>query len=228
MTKIDVNSTSILHWEMVVFRGIFATMNILSADFVTSSALVEQCPPAHLPEFAFIGRSNVGKSSLINMVVNRKGLAKTSTQPGKTQTINHFRVNNQWFLVDLPGYGYAKVSQTQRQQWGQMIEDYLLQRSNLLVTFILIDCRLEPQAIDLDFVEWMGQNKLPFAIAFTKTDKLKQVEMARTRKLWEEELQDSWDELPLMFITSAEKKSGRDKLLAFIDHAMKEARQASE
>ncbi|MCU0420630.1 MAG: ribosome biogenesis GTP-binding protein YihA/YsxC [Cyclobacteriaceae bacterium] len=196
-------------------------MNVTRSEFVTSSSEVSQCPPARLPEFAFIGRSNVGKSSLINMLMNRKDLAHTSTQPGKTQTINHYKVNNAWFLVDLPGYGYARASRSARQQWGEMIEGYLTQRTQLLITFVLIDCRLEPQPIDLDFVHWMGEQQLPFAMVFTKVDKLKQTEFARTRKLWEEELKDDWEELPLMFATSAEKKTGRDKLVDYLEHVMK-------
>ncbi len=200
-------------------------MNVTKTEFVTSSSEVSQCPPARLPEFAFIGRSNVGKSSLVNMLMNRKHLAHTSNQPGKTQTINHYKVNDAWFLVDLPGYGYARVSQRARQQFGAMIEGYLRERAQLLVTFVLIDCRLEPQPIDLDFVHWMGEHQRPFVLVFTKTDKLKQMELARTRKRWEEELKDDWEELPLMFVTSAEKKTGRDKLLAYLDEVMATYRQ---
>lgn len=202
-------------------------MNVTRSEFVTSSSEVSQCPPAQLPEFAFIGRSNVGKSSLINMLMNRNDLAHTSNQPGKTQTINHYKVNNAWFLVDLPGYGYARVSRSARQQWGEMIEGYLTQRTQLLVTFVLIDCRLEPQPIDLDFVHWMGEQQLPFVLVFTKTDKLKQTELARTRKLWEEELKDDWEALPLMFVTSAEKRTGRDKLLSYLEHVMTDIRQGN-
>ena len=156
-------------------------MKIVSADFVGSSTDWRKCPETHRPEFAFIGRSNVGKSSLINMLVDRKKLAKTSSTPGKTQTINHFIVNNQWYLVDLPGYGYASASRAARFEWGNMIEEYLKHRENLFCTFILLDSRLKPQAIDLDFIAWMGSHHLPLVLLLTKSDKIKQQELAKSK-----------------------------------------------
>jgi GTP-binding protein len=197
-------------------------MKITSAEFITSSTDWRKCPETHKPEFAFIGRSNVGKSSLINMLVDRKKLAKTSSTPGKTQTVNHFLVNDQWYLVDLPGYGYASASQSARFEWGKMIEHYLKNRKNLFCTFILLDPRLKPQAIDLDFITWMGENHLPMVILLTKSDKLKQQELAKSKKAIETKLLEQWEELPPLIITSAEKKSGRDKVLDFISEAMQE------
>jgi GTP-binding protein len=195
-------------------------MQIKSADFVTSSTDWRKCPETQKPEFAFIGRSNVGKSSLINMLVDRKKLAKTSSTPGKTQTANHFLVNNSWYLVDLPGYGYASASRSARFEWGKMIEQYLKNRKNLFCTFILLDSRLKPQAIDLDFITWMGKQNLPMAILLTKSDKLKQQELAKSKKIIEAKLLEQWEELPPLFVTSAEKKSGRDKVLDFISNAI--------
>jgi GTP-binding protein len=197
-------------------------MKITSAEFITSSTDWRKCPETHKPEFAFIGRSNVGKSSLINMLVDRKKLAKTSSTPGKTQTVNHFLVNDQWYLVDLPGYGYASASRSARFEWGKMIEHYLKNRKNLFCTFILLDARLKPQAIDLDFITWMGQHHLPLVILLTKSDKLKQQELAKSKKTIETKLLEQWEELPPLFVTSAEKKSGRDKVLDFISEAMQE------
>lgn len=197
-------------------------MKITSAAFITSSTDWRKCPETHKPEFAFIGRSNVGKSSLINMLVDRKKLAKTSSTPGKTQTVNHFLVNDQWYLVDLPGYGYASASRSARFEWGKMIEHYLKNRKNLFCTFILLDARLEPQAIDLDFITWMGQHHLPLVILLTKSDKLKQQELAKSKKTIETKLLEQWEELPPIFVTSAEKKSGRDKVLDFISEAMQQ------
>jgi len=198
-------------------------MKITSAEFITSSTDWRKCPETHKPEFAFIGRSNVGKSSLINMLVDRKKLAKTSSTPGKTQTVNHFLVNDQWYLVDLPGYGYASASRSARFEWGKMIEHYLKNRKNLFCTFILLDARLKPQAIDLDFITWMGENHLPFVILLTKSDKLKQHELAASKKTIETKLLERWEELPPLIITSAEKKSGRNKVLDFISEAMLES-----
>ena len=146
-------------------------MNIIKSEFVTSSANISQCPKEELPEFAFIGRSNVGKSSLINMLTDRKALAKVSSKPGKTQLINHFIINESWYLVDLPGYGWAKVAKTEKAKWGVMIHDYLLERQNLVNLFVLVDSRLEPQKIDIEFINWLGEKQIPFAIVFTKTDK---------------------------------------------------------
>jgi len=195
-------------------------MKITSAEFITSSTDWRKCPETNKPEFAFIGRSNVGKSSLINMLVDRKKLAKTSSTPGKTQTINHFLVNNNWYLVDLPGYGYASASRSARFEWGKMIEDYLKNRKNLFCTFILLDSRLKPQAIDVDFITWMGENHLPLVILLTKSDKLKQQELAKSKKTIEAKLLEQWEDLPPLFVTSAEKKSGRDKVLDYISEAM--------
>ena len=195
-------------------------MKIISAEFITSSTDWRKCPETNKPEFAFIGRSNVGKSSLINMLVDRKKLAKTSSTPGKTQTVNHFLVNDQWYLVDLPGYGYASASRSARFAWGKMIEDYLKNRKNLFCTFILLDARLKPQAIDVDFISWMGEHHLPLVILLTKSDKLKQQELAKSRKSIEAKLHEQWEDLPTLFVTSAEKKSGRDKILDFISEAM--------
>lgn len=192
-------------------------MTINSATFIVSNTDPAKCPETRWPEFAFIGRSNVGKSSLINMLMNRKGLARTSAEPGKTQTINHFLINEKWYVVDLPGFGYAKVSRSTRKTWGPMIESYLLNRPNLLTTFILIDVRLDPQEIDLEFIDWMGTNRIPFSVTFTKADKLSKRDLALSLKKWEETLSKTWSELPPMFVTSSTKKDGREKVLAYID-----------
>jgi len=196
-------------------------MDILKAEFVISNTEVSKCPQTDKPEFAFIGRSNVGKSSLINMLTNRKDLAKTSSTPGKTQTINHFIINKAWYLVDLPGYGYAQVSKTNRESWGSMIDEYFRLRDNLYCTFILIDSRLEPQANDVKFINQLGQMGIPIALVFTKVDKLKQSELAKTRNQLEKELLKTWAELPPIFVTSAEKKTGRNPMLNFIETALK-------
>jgi len=198
-------------------------MKITSAEFLISATDWQKCPAPTKPEFAFIGRSNVGKSSLINMLVGRKNLAKTSSTPGKTQTINHFDVNGDWFLVDLPGYGYASASRSARYEWGKMIEQYLKRRENLYCTFVLLDARLPPQKIDVEFVTWMGLQQLPLAIILTKADKLKQQELVRSRKAIEEKLLEQWEELPPMFVTSAERKVGRDELLDFISTTLQQA-----
>lgn len=192
-------------------------MNITTADFVISNTNPSLCPAPNKKEFAFIGRSNVGKSSLINLLVNRKNLAKTSSTPGKTQTINHFIINNAWYLVDLPGYGYASISRSKSQSWGPMIEMYLKKRTNLMTTFVLLDPRLEPQPIDLDFIQWMGTQGIPFSLVFTKVDKISRGQLAQTRTLWENKLSASWEELPLMFMTSATDQRGKDELLAYIE-----------
>jgi len=191
-------------------------MIIKTAEFVISNTNPGKCPTTGLPEFAFIGRSNVGKSSLINMLVNRKSLAKTSGTPGKTQTINHFIINNAWYLVDLPGYGYASVGKTSKQAWPAMIETYIKKRETLQNTFVLIDSRLQPQANDLDFVNWIGRSQLPFSMVFTKTDKLSKSALNKTAEAWAQKLKLTWEELPPVFFTSAEKKTGRDELLDFI------------
>jgi GTP-binding protein len=191
-------------------------MVIKTAEFVISNTNPEKSPATGLPEFAFIGRSNVGKSSLINMLVSRKNLAKTSSTPGKTQTINHFLINNKWYLVDLPGYGYASVGRTASQAWPAMIETFIKKRETLQNTFVLIDSRLEPQANDLDFVNWIGKHQLPFSMVFTKIDKLSKAALNKTASLWADKLSLTWEELPPVFFTSAEKKTGRDELLEFI------------
>lgn len=196
-------------------------MEITSAEFIISNTQVSKCPSPDKPEFAFIGRSNVGKSSLINMLTQRKNLAKTSSTPGKTQTINHFLINQKWYLVDLPGYGYATVSKTTKEGWSQMITSYFKQRENVYCTFILIDSRLEPQKKDIDFINWLGGLGIPIALVLTKIDKIKQSELARSRKNFETRLLKDWEELPPIFITSAEKKTGRDHLLDFIEDAIK-------
>jgi len=196
-------------------------MEITTAEFIISNTQVSKCPMPDKPEFAFIGRSNVGKSSLINMLTQRKNLAKTSSTPGKTQTINHFLINNKWYLVDLPGYGYATVSKSTKEGWSKMIESYFKQRENVSCTFILIDSRLEPQKKDIDFINWLGGLGIPIALVLTKIDKIKQSELARSKKNFETRLLNDWEELPPVFITSAEKKTGRDHLLDFIEQAIK-------
>ena len=192
-------------------------MKITSAEFICSNTRVDLCPQEQIPEYAFIGRSNVGKSSLINMLVERKKLAKTSTTPGKTRLINHFKINNEWFLADLPGYGYAKVSKKERESFARMIEKYATQRNNLVCFFVLIDARIPPQQIDLDFIEWLGDSNLPFVIVLTKIDKINQKVKSKNLELMKAELSQSWDELPLIFETSAEKGTGKEQLLNFID-----------
>jgi len=188
-------------------------MHIKSAQFVISNVDYKNCPKQHMPEYAFIGRSNVGKSSLINMLTGRKGLAKTSGTPGKTQLINHFIINDKWYLVDLPGFGYAKTSKSKRQQWQTMISDYLLHRKNLLHTFILIDSRIETQKIDIEFINWMGQKQLPFTIVFTKTDKLKKRQLTDNLNAYKTFLSGNWDELPPMIISSARNLLGKQEIL---------------
>lgn len=203
-------------------------MNIIKADYLISSPDIDKCPKADRPEFAFIGRSNVGKSSLINMVVNHHNLAKTSGTPGKTQLINHFTVKAlmgndkpmEWYLVDLPGYGFAKVSQNQRKSWEKMIKDYIQKRETLANLFILIDARHEPQEIDINFVNKLGEWGVPFAIVFTKADKETQKVVANHVNSFMEILQKTWEELPPHFVTSAVKKVGRNKMLDFIEKVL--------
>ena len=200
-------------------------MKITKAEFISSYADVQKCPAPNKPEFAFIGRSNVGKSSLINMLTQTKDLAKTSAKPGKTQTINHFLINETWYLVDLPGYGYASVSKTIREGFGQMIEDYVQKRENLSCIFVLVDSRLEPQKSDLSFINWVGSKGVPLAIVFTKVDKLKLNELQRNVQQFKKAVLADWEELPPRLITSSEKKTGRDELLDFIDDALKVYKQ---
>jgi GTP-binding protein len=195
-------------------------MNIVTADFVCSNTDYKKCPAPDKPEFAFIGRSNVGKSSLINAITNRKGMAKTSGTPGKTQVINHFVINNSWYLVDLPGYGFAKTAKTNREKWEKMIRDYLQNRTSLLVTFVLVDARLQPQTIDLEFMTWMGTHQLPFVIVFTKSDKLTKNELNRNVSQYSKKLLETWDETPRMFITSSESQVGKDELLQYIEETI--------
>lgn len=192
-------------------------MEIKNATFVVSNTDYKKCPDTGLPEYAFIGRSNVGKSSLINMLTNNKSLAKTSVRPGKTQLINHFLINKQWYLVDLPGYGYARISKSARAQWQKMTNDYLLQRETLMNTFVLIDSRLTPQQIDLDFISFLGQNGIPLSIVFTKADKQNQRETALNVNAFKKALSNEWEELPPIFITSSVSGTGRSKILDYIE-----------
>ena len=195
-------------------------MEIKKAEFVSSVADVRKCPPPDKPEFAFIGRSNVGKSSLLNMLTSRKNLAKTSNKPGKTQTINHFIINDHWYLVDLPGYGYASVSKEKRAGFGKIIETYVLKRENLNCLFILVDSRLEPQKIDLEFIQWAGEKEIPLCLVFTKADKLTRNQLRSNLARYETTLRKSWDELPAILITSSTDKTGKDELLSFIEKAL--------
>ena len=192
-------------------------MIVKTAEFVKSSPQVGQCPKADKPEFAFIGRSNVGKSSLINMLTDKKDLAKTSSQPGKTQLINHFLINSEWYLVDLPGYGYAKRSKKEIARLDQMIRSYILQRQQLVNVFVLIDIRLEPQKIDLEFIEWLGASSIPFSLVFTKADKLTAGKAKANLEGYKKTLEVTWEELPPIFVTSSEKRQGKEELLDYID-----------
>lgn len=182
-----------------------------------SNTRFDKLPKGNLPEYAFIGRSNVGKSSLINMLVQRRGLAKTSSVPGKTVAINHFVVNDAWYLVDLPGYGYAQHSKKTREQWRVMINNYILRRRNLVTTFVLVDSRIEPQNNDLGFMEWMGENRVPFCVVFTKTDKVSKAELERNVEAFKARLLEEWEDLPPMFVTSSETGRGRDEILDYIE-----------
>ena len=192
-------------------------MKIKSAEFVISNTDYKLCPKETHPEYAFIGRSNVGKSSLINALVNRKNLAKTSGKPGKTQLINHFKINDSWFLVDLPGYGYASTSKTNRKMFKEMINKYLLNRKNLICLFVLLDIRHTPQSIDLEFMERMGQEEIPFVMVFTKSDKISQTQISKNIKLYKTEMLKQWEYLPDMFITSSENQNGISEILKFIE-----------
>ena len=192
-------------------------MQINSSEFTISSPTVSRCPNDNKAEYAFIGRSNVGKSSLINMLCNHKGLAKTSSMPGKTLLINHFIINKEWYLVDLPGYGYAKRSKKMQKQLEQMSAQYILQREQLVKVFVLIDIRHEQQKVDREFIDWLGQSNVPFTIVFTKADKLSQSKVRSNAKAWMDKLLDTWESLPPYYITSAETRQGREELLNYID-----------
>ncbi len=192
-------------------------MEIKSAEFVVSNADVRKCPAGNLPEYAFIGRSNVGKSSLINMLTGRKGLAMTSQKPGKTLLINHFFINGSWFLVDLPGYGFAQRGKEGRENIRRIIESYILCREQLTNLFVLVDCRHEAQKIDLEFMEWLGENGIPFSIIFTKTDKISKGRLEENVKAYSTKLLETWEELPPILFSSSEKKEGRDEILGYIE-----------
>lgn len=192
-------------------------MEIKTADFVISNSKTEKCPNTNIPEYAFIGRSNVGKSSLINMLANNKKLAKTSATPGKTLLINHFIINNEWFLVDLPGYGYAKRGKKDQEELKRIISGYILKREQMTNLFVLIDSRLEPQKIDMEFIEWLGEHGIPFAIIFTKADKSKKSKLQANISIFLKKLKEQWEELPPYFITSSEDRTGRTELLDYID-----------
>ena len=192
-------------------------MDIVKAEFVVSNATVEKCPKPDRHEYAFIGRSNVGKSSLINMLTNNKNLAKTAARPGKTQLINHFLINDMWYMVDLPGYGYARTSETARRQFEKMIRDYILKRENLVCLFVLIDSRLEPQKIDLEFMEWLGENGVPFVMIFTKADKLSATQRLKCIDDYHKVMLETWETTPMAFMTSSEKRLGREEVLDYID-----------
>jgi len=191
-------------------------MKIKSAEFVMSNSDVAKCPKDKHPEYAFIGRSNVGKSSLINMLMQRKNLAKTSGRPGKTQLINHFIVNKNWYLVDLPGYGYARVSKSSKKVFQKFITNYFSKRVQLVLAFVLIDCRHEPQKVDLEFMQWMGENQIPFCIAFTKADKLKPNALSKNIETYTQKMLETWEEMPKYFVTSSSQGNGRDELLGYI------------
>ncbi len=193
-------------------------MKIKSSEFIISNTDVSKCPKDSIPEYAFIGRSNVGKSSLINMLVDRKSLAKTSGRPGKTQLINHFKINDNWFLVDLPGYGYAQISKSKRKTFQKFITDYFFNRKQLVCTFLLVDSRHEPQKIDLEFMRFLGENEIPFCIVFTKSDKLNSSNINKNLQVYQQKvLKDGWESMPQSFVTSATSKDGRDELLTFIE-----------
>ena len=197
-------------------------MEIKTAEFTLSAPMVSMCPQDTKPEYAFIGRSNVGKSSLINMLTNHRKLAKTSQTPGKTLLINHFIINKEWYLVDLPGYGFAKRSKKEVDKLDQMIRGYILQREQLVNVFVLVDVRLEPQKIDLEFIEWLGLSSVPFAIVFTKADKLTPNKARQAVEAYKKTLLETWEELPPIFLTSAEKREGRDEVLQYIEQINKD------
>lgn len=193
-------------------------MEIKEAQFIVSNSDVAKCPPPDRAEYAFIGRSNVGKSSLINMLTTKKNLAKTSGRPGKTQLINHFLINKEWYLVDLPGYGYAKVPKAERLKWEKFLKRYILKRENLYCLFVLIDSRHEAQKVDLEFMEWLGISGIPFSIIFTKTDKLRPEELEANLKAYEEKMFETWETMPGYFISSSETGAGKDEILDFIEN----------
>ncbi len=197
-------------------------MKIISAEFVMSNSDVAKCPKSNIPEYAFIGRSNVGKSSLINMLTSRKSLAKTSGRPGKTQLINHFIINKEWHLVDLPGYGYARVSKSTKKTFQKFITDYFKQREQLVSAFVLIDIRHEPQPVDLEFMQWMGEQQIPFSIIFTKADKLKPKAIERHVEDYQNVLLETWEEMPNHFVTSSTKNIGKDDVLNYIGNINEE------
>lgn len=192
------------------------SISIKDVHFVMSNSDVRKCPNPDRPEYAFIGRSNVGKSSLINMLMQRKKLAKTSSTPGKTQLINHYMVNEEWYLVDLPGYGYAKMPVKEKEKLEKMISNYILERKNLVNVFVLIDSRHKPQQIDLEFMEWLGESGIPFTMVFTKSDKLKPDQADKNLSAYAEQMLETWEELPMQYLTSSEKGTGRDELLGYI------------
>ena len=192
-------------------------MDITSAEFVVSNSRADMCPQTHLPEYAFIGRSNVGKSSLINMLTKNPKLAMTSATPGKTLLINHFLINKEWYLVDLPGYGYAKISKKEQEKLQQIISSYILCREQMTNLFVLVDSRHEPQKIDMEFIEWLGENGIPFSIVFTKADKSKPTKLKANIDAYLKALKEQWEELPPYFITSSENKTGRTELLNYIE-----------
>lgn len=196
-------------------------MKIKQAEFVISNTDIDLCPKDRKPEYAFIGRSNVGKSSLINMITDHKKLAKTSGRPGKTQLINHFIINNEWYIVDLPGYGYAKVSKTSRASWEKFISEFLTKREELVNVFVLIDSRLEPQKIDMEFMNWCGQKQIPFSMVFTKIDKLSSTALQKNLAKYKKEMLKTWAELPPVFTSSATSKFGREKILNYIENINK-------
>lgn len=197
-------------------------MEIKSAEFVISNTDVKKCPEGNLPEYAFIGRSNVGKSSLINMLTNRKGLAMTSQKPGKTQLINHFIIDSEWYLVDLPGYGYAQRGKEGREKIRKIIDAYILKRAQLTNLFLLLDCRHEAQKIDLDFMEWLGESGIPFSIIFTKTDKLSKSKLTENINAYKEKLAETWEELPPIMLSSSANREGRDEILSYITEINKQ------
>ena len=196
-------------------------MIIKNAKFIISNTDISKCPKPDKPEYGFIGRSNVGKSSLINMLTNHSKLAKTSGTPGKTQLINHFLINNEWYIADLPGYGYAKVSKKQRKSWSGFSKEYILKRENLMTLFVLLDSRLAPQKIDLDFMYQLGINRIPFVMAFTKTDKLSNFKLDKNIQIYKSEMLKLWEELPKSFITSAVKALGKENILNYIEETNK-------